>query len=757
MACFKRHSFLISLMGYVLLFTFSSLLFSCNNKSPKQKYNFNFEQTEADGKPVGWKCSLGRFYTKDIILDSVIKFEGHYSLLLDASIDRAAFAQCKYVIPANFLGKRIELSVFCRSGEGNKTAKLFLRLEDVNRGLLTQMESVDTIGSTNWKRFTVQLPCDTMNAAYVVIGAYVKDSTKVWVDQFQVLVDGVPMEQLKPQVIYPAQRDLTFSDGTNLSLDTLNNFQIDNLKTLGVLWGFLKYHHPEIKKGNVNWDAVLFRTLPQYLNVHDIEARNAVLEKMVFSLNSNNRIDKLGVQYKPQDGSDEKQFDELHLSPKLLNHLKAIEQVSISTATSYYAEAAPLVGNPLFPHEIRYDDPYPDTGLRILTLYRYWSMINYFCVNKDIIGKDWDDVLPEFLPKFIDAKDRESYALVCLELIASIHDTHANIFWNPVLEGVKGFFMTPFQAKFIQNKLVVTDYYTDDGNVRKIFAVGDVIETINGVSVDRLIEKYAPYTPASNYPTMLRNLSSATGFLLRSSNKTIEVTVFNGVERRIRSVSMVPIAKVNSEMDFQNPKIPLGFKFLNSTDILYLYPALLKERDVDSIKLLAQRAIGILIDFRCYPSTFMPFTYGAWLKPCKSPFVLISKIDSLQPGHIRMRDTIYNGSDTMKNFKAKRVAILVNEQTQSAAEYSVMALQTAPLAKVIGSTTAGADGNISYISLPGGIETYISGIGVFYPNGLNTQRAGVKIDIIVKPTIKGIRFGKDEVLERGVKYIINGK
>jgi C-terminal processing protease CtpA/Prc len=44
--------------------------------------------------------------------------------------------------------------------------------------------------------------------------------------------------------------------------------------------------------------------------------------------------------------------------------------------------------------------------------------------------------------------------------------------------------------------------------------------------------------------------------------------------------------------------------------------------------------------------------------------------------------------------------IQVNEVSQSQAEYTTMALRTAPGAKVIGSTTAGADGDVSQIPLP---------------------------------------------------------
>ena len=71
----------------------------------------------------------------------------------------------------------------------------------------------------------------------------------------------------------------------------------------------------------------------------------------------------------------------------------------------------------------------------------------------------------------------------------------------------------------------------------------------------------------------------------------------------------------------------------------------------------------------------------------------------------------------------------------------------------IGSQTAGADGNVSTLKLPGRIVARFSGAGACYPDNTPTQRTGVKIDIVCKPTVKGIREGKDEVLLKAIEYI----
>ena len=85
-----------------------------------------------------------------------------------------------------------------------------------------------------------------------------------------------------------------------------------------------------------------------------------------------------------------------------------------------------------------------------------------------------------------------------------------------------------------------------------------------------------------------------------------------------------------------------------------------------------------------------------------------------------------------------------------------MALRTAPQNQVIGSQTAGADGNVTWLSLPGGIRTLFTGLGVYYPDGRTTQRIGIVPDIEVRPTLKGLHAGRDEVLERALEYLRAG-
>ncbi|HAD96446.1 MAG TPA: peptidase S41, partial [Cryomorphaceae bacterium] len=141
-----------------------------------------------------------------------------------------------------------------------------------------------------------------------------------------------------------------------------------------------------------------------------------------------------------------------------------------------------------------------------------------------------------------------------------------------------------------------------------------------------------------------------------------------------------------------------------------------------------------------------------YLMPESTPFAKFTNGSIENPGLFTYTKILEAGKEN-KNYYQGKVVILVNEISQSSSEFHAMAYQVHPNASIVGSTTAGADGNVSQIVLPGGITTMISGIGVYYPDGRETQRIGIVPDIEVKPTIEGIKEGRDEVLEKAIDVI----
>jgi len=187
---------------------------------------------------------------------------------------------------------------------------------------------------------------------------------------------------------------------------------------------------------------------------------------------------------------------------------------------------------------------------------------------------------------------------------------------------------------------------------------------------------------------------------------------------------------------------------LLAPDVAYLKLSSVSGQGVNDYLKAAAGTKVLVIDIRNYPKSFVVFGLGSHLISQSTPFARFTYGQLSNPGAFAWTEPV-DLKPASPTYDGK-VVILVDESSQSQSEYTTMAFRSAPGALVVGSTTAGADGNVSPVPLPGGLNAMITGIGVFYPDRRPTQRIGIVPDLVVRPTIAGIREGRDEVLEAGV-------
>jgi C-terminal processing protease CtpA/Prc len=729
----------------------------CQAGAQTQQVNFGFEQLQSDGHmPQGW-FQWGAGYS--LVPDSSVRHSGKYSIRIEPgkSAEENSFGCCARSIPATFGGKQIELRGYMKLQDvQNGFAGLLLRI-DGEAGVLKgdNMQSRDIHGTSDWQQYSVQFPLPS-EAKTVYVGAIFKGTGTVWVDDFQLLVDGKDFSEAAAKQLktYKADLDKEFDDGSGITAIDSSPQMIEHLTILGRVWGYLKYYHPKIAEGEYNWDYQLFRTMRSILKVQTKQERNAVLSRWIGELG----VPEEGGKRPDSDPAGIKLLPDLkwtenaaQLGEELVRQLKQIGAAK-RTDQHYYIGQVLSVGNPVFKNEKSYSSMlYPDAGYRLLCLYRYWNIIQYFFPYKYLIGEDWNKVLPEFVPRFVNAKNELEYKLTLLELIARVHDTHANIWQqDKTLAGFKGRNYVPVKVGFVEDKAVIVDVLSDGPGQQATLKKGDVILSVNDQSIDAFVKARLPYTPASNYPTQLRTLAAD---LLRSNDSTIAVKCERDGKTNAVNVTCLPPERVNLAVAFQ--RRDTCWRFLKD-DIGYIYPGTIKIDYLPKIMSAFEHTKGIVIDLRCYPSAFIVFALGQYLLPEAKEFVKFTAGDIKQPGLFTFGPTVKVGTGNPAYYKGK-IIVLVNESTISQAEYTTMAFRAAPGTTVIGSTTSGADGNVSPISLPGGINTLISGIGVYYPDGRETQRIGIVPDIELQPTIKGIRENRDELLEKAIEVIRAGR
>ncbi|WP_080903066.1 S41 family peptidase [Parabacteroides sp. Marseille-P3160] len=736
---------------FLLPILFAFYLIGCRQKDHDySNFNLSFEKIQ-NGMPQNWEVYPSQ-QNYSIYLDSIIVKSGKYAIAIESTGDSITDHAITFNFPNKYEGKKITLSGYIKSENVDGYAGLLMAVGADKEIHIPNKNGV--VGTTDWNKYELTLDLVHPLIQNIIIGGFLEGKGKIWLDDLKVTIDGQNIEKIqsyKPKP-FPAKGDKEFDKGSNIIFPTLSEQKIEDLELLGRIWGFLKYHHPIIANGDYNIDYELFRILPSYLNSNDNKQRDKILLKWI---NKYGRIQKSNICRSIHDTAFVKPnltwIERSNINLKLKKTLIKI-YLNRNQGYHYYIELMPGVGNPYFSNERTYEAmDYPDAGFRLLALFRYWNIIYYFFPYKHLIDKDWNVIFKEYIPLFIKAKNRLEYELAASQLIGEICDSHAILLdgWIKV-DSLRGKGQTPIVAQFIENRLVVTDYYFFYDEKVKSAALhkGDIITHIDGKPVELIVDSVKKYYSASNNVAKMRDIARD---ILRSNKPYIRINYISSGKIKQKEVI---VGRRDRWIYYRNKgkdnDITPCYKFI-CKDIGYITLKNIKSKEISVIMQKFINTKGIIIDIRNYPHSFVPFLLGSYFVSDTTPFVKFTISNPENPGEFNYTPVLVIPKP--ERFYQGRLLVLVNEETHSQAEYTAMAFRAGDNTTIVGSQTSGADGNVSKIVLPGGLYTRISGIGVYYPDGSETQRFGIVPDIKIEPTIKGIREGRDELLEKAIEII----
>jgi hypothetical protein len=110
-------------------------------------------------------------------------------------------------------------------------------------------------------------------------------------------------------------------------------------------------------------------------------------------------------------------------------------------------------------------------------------------------------------------------------------------------------------------------------------------------------------------------------------------------------------------------------------------------------------------------------------------------------------------ADTARRYRG-RLAVLVDERTQGNMERFVLGMESVANPTFVGSATAGAAGAVTAVQLPGLLTVTFSGTELRHADGRQLQRVGVSPQVEARPTVKSVRAGTDEVLDRAQQWLV---
>jgi carboxyl-terminal processing protease len=546
------------------------------------------------------------------------------------------------------------------------------------------------------------------------------------------------------------------------SAESQSRDDVIRLAELGQVWGFLKYFHPGVARGTMNWDSALVASVPIVRAARSSADYNAAIKSLLDAAGPVQKCGDAPATGKTAcqcvaDGPDSarKNVDFRWMTESKTLGADIVSQLEFVRKNRHMGSGRYIrfINTASFQPDTAFSTPeYPDEGVRLLALFRFWNAARYFFPYMYVNGGDWNAVLPEFIPRLIAARNAEEYHLTLFELSTRLNDAHVGVN-SAVITSTLGGRFPSFESRSVEGHIVVWRLGRGTPPDPNGLKVGDVITHVDGESVIDLRRRYTKFVAAGNASVLERKL---VGYVVRGRGDSATYVVDRDGKSLTIRVAMTPRPTGTTPTPLPGYPVTELAKVLPG-NIGYINMGDINTQQVDSAIAIVKNTAGIVMDVRNYPRGTM-YLFAMFFNPKSVPFVKFTSVDSTYPGQVVWTPPYMAGRPNGNpDLYRGRVAILVDERTQSHAEFSVMALRTSPENKVIGSQTAGADGNVTPFVLPGGVRTVFTGLGVYYPDGRPTQRIGIVPDIEVRPTLSGVRAGRDEVLERALEYIRNGR
>ena len=528
--------------------------------------------------------------------------------------------------------------------------------------------------------------------------------------------------------------------------------QVENLAKLCKVWGYVKYTHPVFLLGEKDWDEELLKLIPA-VSKADSDEVNGILHEWVDSLGEVDygTLNRVPLWAAAKEEEISVQADTSWISADYLGEELTQQLSQLGPVPNIDRSKAPVQfnqeGAPGFQREKT--DPncsYQKEEERLLGLFRVWNVIEYYFPYIYVMDESWHDLLDEFIPKIVEESDRQGFELVLLEMTAHLHDLHTGIVIQNTLQDFWGEYLAP--VNLIRTK-------EGEWIVCKVFGncplqVGDVILGLDGTEVKKIEKNREKYLSVPNEKKLYQGMAL---YLLRSKSNTMDITILRNEKEETYTVT--------GTKQYTN----LSWKEEKSHEILeknigVINPSSIPEGDTGSVVSQIMNDLcntdGLIIDLRQYPSDpNMHMFLSMYLQKKGTVYSVMTIPSQSVPGTFINRKISSIGVATGAFYYEKPVVLLMDERSMSSSEFSIMHLRTGDHVVVIGSSSAGVDGNVTELPLPNGNHLRFTSFGVYTPEMGQTQRVGLAPDIEVHPTIEGIKEGRDELMEAAVDYILS--
>jgi hypothetical protein len=401
--------------------------------------------------------------------------------------------------------------------------------------------------------------------------------------------------------------------------------------------------------------------------------------------------------------------------------------------TAEQAEAAAKPPRPALPSGLDPARDHHELAVRQAAVIEVWNVLRHFYPYQQDLELDWDAMLRSALR---DAEDDRTVADVrdtLRGLLEPLHDGHCYV--GHERQGRAA--TLPVRLELVEGRVVVTGTRDPER-----FAIGDVVERIGAESAHALVDGIA--ARLSGTPQWRWFQAAAWEAPRAELGQVVELTVErHGRTHRIEAeAERAPVPPP--------PRPPAIHAFDDGIRYVDLTRASWAELEAELPALAA--APGVVFDMRGYPTENDVLLDHLLSAPEDSLWMHVPRFVEPDGRVVGWHDLGWHRRPREPHIAAPAV-FLISAEAISYAESMLSYVEAHGLGTLVGTTTAGANGDIVRFDTLAGFFAIWSGMRVTRHDGSPFHRGGVQPQVEVHRTIDGLRAGRDEVLEAGLHVV----
>jgi len=721
------------------------------------------ENPSFEGGLTGWHTGIGATestaapgYSIDIDRDR--PRAGAASLRLEsAPATEAGFGTItSSVDAAPYRGRRVRLTGAVRAipADDGKVG-LWLRVDrpDGQRGFFDNMDRQPITGS-NWADYSIEGDV-AADATRVVFGLLLVGHGRAWLDD--VRLDDIGPARGTGIPIGWGNRPRGAAMAGDVPSRPLSPRGLINLAAFARLYGLIRFFHPSDEAFAADWDSLAIagvaRVEPARTPADLASSLRAIFGPVAPSVEISAPRLPPAMIVRPQGAIDAVRWHHVGFGddPGHVYSSKRVAAKSVGPGDAYtvalpggVTARIPLAlwrdaSGATLPHATastpgtdKPSDFIPagfDRTTRLAAVAAAWSMLGQFFPYLDVKSRAaWSDALGPALRAAATDRDDLAFRDTLRRLLARLHDGHATV---PYYQPESG--TLPIAWDWIQNRLVVTAVSKGAAGVKR----GDVVSAIGGVPAGRALATRAALESGSPQWARTRALDE---LLTGPPGGTTTV----GIGRRNVTLTFAKDAEVIEAKPEAIAEISPGLFYVDLDRVT--------QSGFDARIPDLARAQGLIFDLRGYPRMSPAFLQHFSDRPVKSAHFTSLAVDRPDTPGVPASDGQWTLEPLTPRFTTNAVFI-TNGSAISYSESILSVVAGNHLADIVGSPSAGANGNITTFTLPGGYQIIWTGMRVTNRDGSRHFTTGVQPTVPVRRTVAGVRASRDELLDRAIKLV----